>query len=153
MDAADTLDQVLLPASNVETGGGIAVSAFDSLDHAIDGQAVSRQPPGLDAHLELLHIAADGQHLGDAGNRQQPLAQHEICRFLQLHRVVLIRCQGDEHDFAHNRGGRCHDRHLDSRRQRGLGQLQLFGDDVAREVGISPPVEFDGDHRQADLGR
>ena len=120
-NAADALDQVFLPVLGVVTRRRVAVGTLDGLDRLVDGQAIGCQPFRLQRHLELLQIAADGQHLGDTRHRQQAFAQHIVGGVLQRHRPAsadfcgVVPGQGDEHDFAHDRRRRGHHRRLDAR--------------------------------------
>ena len=91
VDAALALDQVFLRRFDVEAGRGVLVRVAQRLADFIQRQAVGGQALGLDGHLELLGVAADGQDFGDAGHGQDAPLQDLLGGVLQFHAANAFR--------------------------------------------------------------
>ena len=152
-DAADAVDDRLLAALDKEAGRAVGIGGSDGRGDVVEAEAVGDEPRGVDADLILPDVAAEHDHLGDAGDREQAPAQGPVGLGAQVHRIVCLAGQGDEHDLAHDRGHRREDRRLDFRRERITDQLQALADDLAGPIWILPPLELDPDHGDTDRGR
>ena len=66
----------------------------------------AREPLRADHDLVLLQLAADGDDLRDAGDREQAPPDDPVAAVAQLHRRVPLRRERDEQDLAHDRRDR-----------------------------------------------
>jgi hypothetical protein len=99
-------------------------------------------------------LPADGDDLGDAGDREQPLADDPVGQRAQLHRWrrAVLAVHADEHDLAHD-GRDWGELRTDAARQTVRGECDFLGDDLPVDVDIGAPFEFNVNDRQADCGR
>ena len=103
----------------------------------------------IERHAILAHLAADRDHLGDAGNGQETRPNDPVDHLPHLHGTRRIAGNGDEHDLAHDGCDRGHLR-VDVARQLLAHHAEPLGDLLAVEVDVGAPIELDVDDRQAD---
>ena len=111
--AAEVADQVLAAVELEEAARRVRRKALERGLELLVRDAQLRHARGVRLHLELPHLAADRDHLRDAGNRHQPRAQHPVGVLAHRHRRDLrgVDRDGDLHDLAHDRADRPHPRH------------------------------------------
>ena len=144
-------DDVLLPALHVKARRQTAARGGHRLDHVGERKAVLGESGRANRDLELTPLAADGNHLGHAGDREERSPDHRLGHPAQFHgadAAVRSRRRGhrDERDLSHDRRDRAEFRLL------GLGgevdPLQTFADHLASTVDVGSPVELDPRHRE-----
>ena len=106
---------------------------------------------GVGGDAVLTHLAADRDHLRDAGDGEDLRADDEIGDLAQLHGRHRRARDRDQHDLAHDRGDRAHLR-LHAGRQAALHARHALGHLLARAVDLGVPVEFDVDDGETDAG-
>ena len=110
--AADIADQVLAAYLIREAAARIGAELRQRFFHLLVGDAERAHRRRIGRNAILPHLAADRNHLRDAGDGQKPRPDREVGDFSQLHRRDLIgSCHRDQHDLAHDRADRPHLRH------------------------------------------
>ena len=99
----DAMNQVFLAALGVKARRSVLVGVAQRLYYLVEGQSICSKAFGLNDNLVLLGVAAYIDHFSHARHGQQTTPQHPIGGGLEFNSVVLIRCQGDEQNFAHHR--------------------------------------------------
>jgi hypothetical protein len=135
----------------------VGVVALDRLREIVEAQSVRQQPRGVGLHMELLAVATDGIHFGDAGHLQQLRADHPVLDAAQRGGVVGLpiglACVGIgldrvEKDLAEAGGDGAH-RRFHVVRQTAACLLQPFVDQLSREVDVGAIGKGHGHLRQA----
>ena len=157
-DAPCSLNQVLLTAREAEPGRRIAARSPERLLDGAQSDAVVRQAPRVDEHLELPALAADDGYLRHARGGQQAPPDEHLGRRPEVERGRRggggrgSRREGHEHDLAHDGRQRGQHGRVDAVRQRPRDLRELLDHRLAGPVDIGAPVEIDPDHRDADGG-
>ena len=105
---------------------------------------------GVRRDAVLADLAADRDHLGDAGNGQQPRPHHEVGDLAHLHRarrVSLVTAISMISPMIEVIGPICG---RDAGGKLLAHQREPLGDQLAVAVDVGAPVELDIDDRQAD---
>src|SRR3990167_2813771 len=104
----------------------------------------------------LANFASYGNGLGHPWNRQQTRAQHKIRILAGLHggcygvfAIAFGQGQRNQHDLAHDRRHRPHDRG-DPARELFAHQGQPLGDELTIAINVGTPVELGVQNRKAD---
>ncbi len=121
--------------------------------HRLERRAVRRERVGVDGHLVLAHLAADGGHLGDAGHALHGVAQEPVLVAAQLVAGVLAgpvdqRVLEDPADA----GGVGTELGLHARGQLGGDLGQVLEHAGARPVDVGAVLEDDVDVAEAEVG-
>ncbi len=149
----------LLAAALDVAGAGVGVVAVDRGDQGRQRQPVRRQPVHVGGHQVFLQVAADGVHLGHAGDAAQLGRDDPVLDLAQVHRRVgaavglaraLLRFHGPVEDLAQAGGGRPHGR-LQALGQARLGALQALVHELACEPDVGAVPEHHGDLGQPVL--
>src|SRR3990167_6310472 len=111
---------------------------------------------GIGLHPQLANFASYGNGLGHPWNRQQTRAQHKIRILAGLHggcygvfAIAFGQGQRNQHDLAHDRRHRPHDRG-DPARELFAHQGQSLGDELTIAINVGTPVELGVQNRKAD---
>ncbi len=91
--AAQVADQVFPAVEFQEAARGVGREAAQGIVELVVGDAQFRHAHGIRLHLELAHLAADGNDLGDAGDRHQARPEHPVGVFPHRHRRNLSLCR------------------------------------------------------------
>ena len=104
--AAERADQDLATPGLGIAAAGIAAVILEGAGEGLVGDAQRPHGGGIGGDPELAHLAADGDHLRHARDREQARAQGEVGGLAHLHRGRGLRGDGDQQDAAHDRGDR-----------------------------------------------
>ena len=137
--------------------GGIPRRTAHGLLHLRQGDAKRSQPVRIRLHLDLLHSAADGEHLGDTADALQTPPQRPVCQRAQVHRrdvAWLARldraAQPHEQDLAHERRNRRH-AGFHPLGQGGKHPLQALLHELAGAIDVRAPSKLRKDERQTHI--
>ncbi len=124
------------------------------VEHLAEREPVAREPVGVDEHLVLLEVPADGVDLGEARHAQELASDDPVLDRAELHRRVAARRVAErvaEH-LAQARRDRPELRRLGAGRELVFDAPQLLQDELAGEVGVDAVLEDDGDDGDALAG-
>ncbi len=132
--AFDAEDEFLLRHLH-RAPAGFAVAALDRAGDLAQGDAVSAEAVGIDGDLILLHVAADGRHLGHALDAGELVFEIPILHRTQLGQVMLGRIERIHEGPAH--AGRVGTKARgDVARQAAGKSAQVFEHATARPIRI-----------------
>ena len=145
-DDADAAYVDRLLADRDRPAADIGIAGRNRRDHLRQGQAVGHHPAEIDLGLELLGLAAEHQHVGNAGHDSQPALHHPVLQRLELHDVHAGRpAQFVAEDFADGPCRRDHGLHAG----RQFDVREPVDDLLAHEVVIPAILELNADEAQA----
>ena len=149
--APHVADERLLVGVFQEAAGGVALRLPGGGNDLLQADAVGGEFFRRRQDLILLHAPADGDHLRNAGDREQPLAHGPVGERADVHRGrrAGFALQADQHDLAHDGTDRPHGRR-DAAGEFFRGELQALLHELARAVDVHAPVKLDIEHRQPD---
>ena len=145
---------VLLIVFDDELGPGVGIVGLDALLDVGQRHVVADQRVGVDTHLELLDLTADGKNFGNALYRLQVELDDPVLDLPQLGIAVLSAgvLQHVEQNLAESCSDGAHHRLAKAVGNSLPGHLQPFPHQLAGEVNIGAVLEVDIDHRQAEVG-
>ena len=141
-----------------ESASGIGCKTAKCLLHLRERHPELGHACGIRLHPQLANLATYGNGLGHPWNRQQTRAQHKIRILAGLHggcygvfAIAFGQGQRNQHDLAHDRRHRPHDRG-DPARELFAHQGQPLGDELTIAVNVGAPIEFGVQNGEAHAG-
>ncbi len=136
-----------------EPAADVAVAAAHGVDDSADGNAVGQQAVRVDIDLELLAEAADGRHLGDAGDCLQVVAQVPVLQRAHFgQRVLAGIVDQDVLEDPAEPGGVGAELGLHALGQPRQDSGEVFERARARPVDVGAVLEDDVDEGIAEVG-
>ena len=149
-DPRHARNDVFLTRHLQKSAGNVDVGFLERLAHLGHADVVGAQAIGVEEHLILLHVAADGNDGRDAAQRQDARTDLPIGNRAQLHRRTRVTLQTVLDHPADGGGDRQHHRRTRADGKPLADGLGSFIHQLPRHIDIRPPAKHDHDRGQSD---